>query len=84
MNKNEIHQKLLEIVSKITQTTYSNYYEICNISLSNDLKFDSLQFVQLIVEVESCFGVEIDDIYLELEILDRIENIEKILFQKKQ
>ena len=79
MNQKEIQNKLLKIISNITQSSYSNYETIRKLSLTNDLQFDSLKFVELIVEIETEFSIEIIDEDIDIDKLDNLENIEAII-----
>lgn len=48
-------------------------------SLSNDLSFTSIHFVQLIVEIETAFGFEFDDDDLDLTKLDCVGDLNSIV-----
>lgn len=79
MNQKEIQNNLLKIISNITQSSYPNYETIRRLSLTNDLQFDSLKFVELIVEIESKFNIEIIDEDIDINKLDNLENINAII-----
>lgn len=79
MNQKEIRNSLLKIISNITQCSYQNYEEVRKLSLINDLQFDSLRFVELIVDIETEFNIEIIDDDIDIDKLDNLENIEAII-----
>ena len=49
-----------------------------DIDLINDLRYDSLRLITLIIDIESHYGIEIDDRYLLLDVLRKFNAIEKI------
>ena len=51
-------------------------------NLIDDLSFDSVLMVSMIVEIESEFGITLDDDDLELDILSSVEQLEKMINQK--
>lgn len=51
-------------------------------NLIDDLSFDSVLMVSMIVEIESKFGITLDDDDLELDILSSVEQLEKMINQK--
>ena len=48
-------------------------------SLSNDVSFTSIHFVQLIVEIETAFGFEFEDDEMDLAKLDCVGNLNNIV-----
>ena len=50
-----------------------------DIDLINDLGYDSLRLITLIIDIESHYGIEIDDRYLLLDVLRKFNAIEKIV-----
>ncbi len=62
-----IDQKLKEMIAKIaTQNIRINNIDEKTI-LTSDLGYDSVQIIELIVELENEFNIEIDDDDLEIE-----------------
>lgn len=71
-----MNEKLKEIIISI----FGKNIEINeNTSLSKDLSFTSIHFVQLIVEIETLFDFEFDDDDLDLTKLDCVGNLNKIV-----
>jgi len=53
-----------------------------NTDLVNDFGFTSINLVQLVVEIEEVFNIEIDDDYLSLEKLSPYKSLLEILYTK--
>lgn len=51
-------------------------------NLIDDLSFDSVLMVSMIVEIESEFGIVLDDDDLELDILSNVAQLEKMINKK--
>lgn len=81
MNQKEIQNSLLKIISNITQCSYQNYEAIRELSLINDLQFDSLRFVELIVDIEMEFNIEIIDDDIDIDKLDNLKSIETMIIR---
>ncbi len=81
----EIRDRICELLfDKIDLTDYQLDKDtmIEDINIFDDLAFDSLQFIQLIVRIEDAFGIEIDDNTLLFEnfstlstIIDTVSNL---------
>lgn len=52
-------------------------------NLIEDMEFDSLKMIELILNIEEVFNIEIDDEELEIETLSNFQSI-LLLIQKKQ
>ena len=51
-------------------------------SLSNDLKYDSISFVSMIVNLEGSYRISFDDDYIDPEKLKTVGDVAKYLQQK--
>lgn len=61
MEKKTVRNKVFEKIEECMSTLYSDS-EICEDShFVNDLGFDSITLVQLIIELEELFKIEMDD-----------------------
>lgn len=76
MRKEEISNKIFQIVRKIVTNE-----ETLNLKYDDDIRYmlDSIQFVTLIVEIESTFNVEVRDEDFEIEKLGSIEKITELI-----
>ena len=76
-------EKIWELVGKNAGDTSEDLdimVEVKNdIDLINDLGYDSLRLITLIIDIESHYGIEIDDRYLLLDVLRKFNAIEKIV-----
>lgn len=78
MNKNEnIEKKVIICVKKIIGNKYKKVI-ISETNLNNELNFDSLDLIRLIMELESCFSINIIQRSDEIE-LDNINTIQDIV-----
>ena len=69
-------EKLVELVMEI----YGNNIPVNDdTSLSADLSFDSMQYIQLVVSIEVEYNFEFSEEHLDMEILDRLGNIDNII-----
>ena len=73
-----IDQKLKETIVKIT----TRDIDIVETILTDDLGYDSIQIIELIVELESEFKIEIDDDDLEIENLIIYGKLHKMIERK--
>ncbi|MCL2864490.1 MAG: phosphopantetheine-binding protein [Lachnospiraceae bacterium] len=55
-----------------------------SLDLVNDLGFDSILIVQMVVELEEVFDIEFEDDELDMKILSNYGNIKKIVFEKQK
>lgn len=76
MRKEEISNQIFQIVRKIVTNE-----ETLNLKYDDDIRYmlDSIQFVTLIVEIESTFNVEVRDEDFEIEKLGSIEKITELI-----
>ena len=69
MNKNELKNKLLEIINDISFNEISDLSDELNL---DEHGFDSLLIVQLIIEIESALKIEFD---MDLELLNNVGSL---------
>ena len=62
-----MEKKLQKIICKIVNIDENDVEFFEGLDLQNDLGYDSIKFIQLIVEIEQGFDVLIEDQYLEIE-----------------
>ena len=75
-----VQQRLYNLVLNLSENDNAVITEQTN--LIDDLSFDSVLMVSMIVEIESEFGITLDDDDLELDILSSVEQLEKMINQK--
>ena len=79
-SRDEVLKKLSDIIKQIKETSESidiGYYT----ELEEDLGFDSIEFVQLILIIESEFDIEIEEEMLTIEKLHDIDSIIQLLLK---
>ena len=80
----DIKDKLKKIIAEIA-TAKTSINEINDETvLTDDLGFDSIQMVSLIVEIESTFGITMEDDDLDIEKLNVFKHLTKMLEEKYQ
>jgi phosphopantetheine attachment domain protein len=78
----EANEKLIALVfNKYNLPDYQlgNIDEIMDINIFDDLGYDSIQFIELIVKIETEFGIEIDENILFMENFSTIAKIACII-----
>lgn len=79
-----IQEKLMEIIAEVA----TREIDISKINdetiLTSDLGFDSVQIIQLIVELESQFEIEIEDEDLDIAKLTVYKNLYEMINEKTQ
>lgn len=76
---------LKKLIIKNGNQTFLQNIEIDNAIFENffeNLGYDSISIISLIVDIEDEYGIEIDDNYLNINYLNSIENIKKIISNK--
>lgn len=74
---------MYERLIKIIKANASNLTEECNISkdtkLIEDLKYDSVDLVQLIVDIEEEFGISLDEEYMISEKINNLRGLAELV-----
>lgn len=84
MNAYEIEKKLIELIDEtirieMLQGDIIKFENKENCDLMNDLGFDSLLMVKLIIDVENCFNLEFGLEDLNIEYLRKYQNLLKYI-----
>lgn len=77
-----IHEKLKTIIAEIAKPNVDITKINNDTILTNDLGFDSIQIVSLIIEIETQFDIEIDDEDLDMEKLTIYKTLHDIVLTK--
>lgn len=75
-----IKERLYKLIANLSETIDPIITDETN--LLDDLSFDSVLMVSMIVEIESEFGIVLDDDDLELDILSNVAQLEKMINKK--
>jgi len=70
-----IEQKLKTIILKNASLDYIENDITDNSDLVEDLKFDSIRIIQLIVDIESEFKIQIEDDFLLIELISNYKSL---------
>lgn len=70
-----IREKIKELISEVATREVDVSSITDQTILTSDLGFDSIQIISLIVELESCFGIEIENDDLDIEKLTVYSNL---------
>lgn len=79
-----IERKLKELIVDITTEEVDNNSIDTNTDLINDLGFDSIEIIELIVEIENEFKIEIDDDDINMNILTTYSELLSMIERKLQ
>ena len=71
---------LYQLISQIAQIDQKQIDS--NTHLINDLGFDSINMITLIVQIEEKFNILLNDEDLDLELLSKVKNLEGIVNDK--
>lgn len=76
---NSVEEKLKQIINKISDN-YVNVDEISNqTNLFEDVGLDSLKIMELVVEIEIQFGIEIDEDDLNMDKISNYYNLKMLV-----
>jgi acyl carrier protein len=81
MDENRIISKLKDIIINIAPEFESEEIGWSTLFVE-DLYFDSLRFIEMIVEIESAFDIEIEDEYLDIAKIGVFGNLFEIVRMK--
>lgn len=70
-----MEKRLQKIICKIVNLDENEVFFFEDLNLQENLGYDSIKFIQLIVEIEQEFDIFIDDQYLEIERLGIYNNL---------
>lgn len=78
---NETLQKIINLLSSISNTKIIEKIDNST-SLTNDIGFDSIKIIALIVQIEESFNIILDDDDLEFDNLDIVGNLVNLIESK--
>lgn len=76
MNKEEVRQKLIKLVIKTNKKELKETDFKKGVKLIDDLEFDSISIIQLIVDIEEEFHIEFDD---DEVLIDKIDVFDELV-----
>lgn len=79
MDKNEIKSKLVDMLAELFPDSGVDKDVLDYADLMDDLGMDSVTFITLVVEIETCFGVTIPDNMLLMERFNNADSIVNII-----
>lgn len=78
---NETLQRIINLLSSISNTKIIEKIDNST-SLTNDIGFDSIKIIALIVQIEESFNIILDDDDLEFDNLDIVGNLVNLIESK--
>lgn len=82
MNKQQINKKITKLIIDCCELDdIKSLDDISGLSLIDDMKFDSLSFMSLIIGLEKEFHIEFDDMELLLENFDNCDKLIEYVVQ---
>lgn len=79
-----VENRIKDIIKKIANKEINVGDISIETVLSEDLGFDSVMLIELVVGLENEFSIEIDDDDLEIDNLDKYSNLIKMIIDKVQ
>ena len=68
-------ERIIEVISKSYMSNLSPEEIREEMTLVDDLSFDSLGFVQMILDIESTFGIKFDEEYVSMDKLVTVKDV---------
>lgn len=78
----ELDEKLIKIINKNSQVVLEKEDIVDDLDLMERLGFDSMSFVQLVVDIEEEFKIEIPEDKLLIEYMRYYKNIRKSVLEQ--
>ena len=72
---NKVKERIKEVISKSYMSNLSPEEIREEMTLVDDLSFDSLGFVQMILDIESTFGIKFDEEYVSMDKLVTVKDV---------
>lgn len=82
--ESEVQKIIFDGFDEYYVSSIYNNYEIEDVDIFEDLGFESIRFINMIVNLESKFGIELPDEYLSDENFGKIGEIEKVIKSLKE
>lgn len=73
-----VEEKVIEILKRNTNLANVELSDLSKVSL-NDLGFNSLNFIKVIVELEDMFDIEFDDNQINYKLLSNIQKLVEMI-----
>lgn len=74
-----IRERLLKIILEVDENVSSKEEAIKGYRLIEDFNFDSINIFDFVIKIEDEFDIEIEDEYLDINIINDINNLIKII-----
>ena len=84
MNRNEVCEEILKMVSKVIDERKKSAPVIKRIVDDISEKLDSVEFVMLIVDIENKFGVSVSDDDFEIERVNTVDKLADLVCNYKE
>lgn len=79
MKNMDIQERLKKIIIRVRENSELQIDDQKDFHLINDIGFDSLQVINLVVEVENEFGFVFDDNEMEIDIICQYSSLVKLI-----
>lgn len=79
-----IEEKLKSLIIKNTRIKFEIIEIEDDLNLINDLLYDSLSFIQLIVDIEREFKIKFEDEKLDLSYIESYKNLKNYIIERLQ
>lgn len=79
---NDLQEKLMQIISVCSNMEINKDQITDETNLITDFQFDSVKIIEMIVQLEREFNIEIEDVDLDIAVLTKYRLLERLI-QKK-
>lgn len=79
---NNIESRLMKLIIEQGKGEINGIEFSDELNLIEDLMFDSISFLELIVEIENEFGIEFDEEDIDIDSFSNYGNLRKLLLEK--
>ena len=78
-----MHDRYIDIIAEVANFDVTKEDITEDMSLVDDLGFDSLAFINMVVAIENDYGITFNDEYINMEKLKTVKDVKKYLVQSQ-
>ena len=78
-----MHDRYIDIIAEVTNFDVTKEDITEDMSLVDDLGFDSLAFINMVVAIENDYGITFNDEYINMEKLKTVKDVKNYLVQSQ-
>ena len=78
-----MHDRYIDIIAEVANFDVTKEDVTEDMSLVDDLGFDSLAFINMVVAIENDYGITFNDEYINMEKLKTVKDVKNYLVQSQ-